>query len=181
MLHLADLPAHHAPVAGCHLPVFRCAFDTFARRPCFADPVIATRAVGALRALQFHDAFQLLGWVLLPARWHGVAAATSRDAAHDGALRIQVALAGALRRDRAWAVGIELEPVRGDAQLARCARALVFDPVEADLAARPGDYPYWDTVWAGRTSARATASAVKAPATPPLPEASSSFRSAFAS
>ena len=46
-----------------------------------------------------------------------------------------------------WSAGFEALPLTTEGEARAVARGMLMQPVQAGLAAKPGDYPFWNTVW----------------------------------
>ena len=125
---------------------------TLYRRPVF-DDADAARAVARLHAAAWawRDA-RVLAWVLLPDAWEALLVLGQRDTLCSLVGRFKALSSRAVEeRHRVngwlWGRGFrERVLVQADGAEAE-ARALVQAPVQRGLAARPGDYPWWDSAW----------------------------------
>jgi REP element-mobilizing transposase RayT len=126
-------------------------FTTHGRQRLFADWEPAVTMARLLADPGLWSNASLLAWVLMPDHFHGLLALES------GALAVSVGKAkgGSARRFNqssaqpgpVWARGYHDRAIRGEEALRRAARYLVANPVRAGLAARVGDYPFWNACW----------------------------------
>ena len=118
-------------------------FDDFgagcAAARCFND----TRLLG--------DA-KMLAWVLMPDHVHWLLQLGERDGLSVVVSRLKSA--SARRANRAlgrtgavWAKAFHDHALRSEDDLQDVARYVVANPLRAGLAARLGDYPFWNAVW----------------------------------
>ena len=94
----------------------------------------------------------LLCWVLMPDHWHGLIEVGQHDELPLLIRRIKGVSARAVNSVRGslgsvWAGGFHDHAIRADEDLLDIARYVILNPGRAGLAARVGDYPYWDSIW----------------------------------
>jgi REP element-mobilizing transposase RayT len=124
------------------------------RRPLFADFFAAACACQALAETRLWRDSRLLAWVLMPDHWHGLVELGSNESLSKVLGRAKAVSAAAINRSRGsscavWQPGFHDRALRHDESLVAVARYLIANPLRAHLVDRPGDYPYWDTVWPG--------------------------------
>jgi len=134
--------------------VYLVTFTTHARRPLFADPVLAQVAARAMTRPEAWPDAELLAWVLMPDHWHGLVRLGVREALAKAIGRLKTNSSRQVRKAMptpcaVWARAFHDHAVRSDEALLPAARYLIANPLRAGLAAGIGDYPYWDARWIG--------------------------------
>jgi putative transposase len=132
--------------------IYLLTFTTLERRPYFARFDRTRLACVALSANESWPHCRLLAWVLMPDHWHGLvelgqAESLSRSVARAKAATTRAWNLAHQRSGSLWAAGFHDHALRRDEDMLGCARYIVTNPVRAGLAARCGDYPFWDAIW----------------------------------
>ena len=130
---------------------------TMFRRPVFTDTEACRSIARAQCTTWLWRDSQLLAWVLMPDRWHGLIALGKKDSLTSLIGRFKAATARSLDLDHRvngwlWARGFNDRALRSDEDVRNVARYLIANPVRAGLAERVGDYPYWNAQWLGKPS-----------------------------
>ena len=137
-----------APTAPHHLVTLVCRGH---EAPFEAWPVASRIAALVDRQCIWHGS-RLLCWVLLPDRLLLLVAPGDDESLPQLVRRVKCVSAGitnavARRRGPVWTAGFEVLPLATEAEARAVARGMLMQPVQAGLAAQPGDYPFWNTVW----------------------------------
>jgi REP element-mobilizing transposase RayT len=137
--------------------VYLVTFTTMGRRTLFADWPVAVDAARLLSAPYNWQASTLLAWVLMPDHWHGLLQLGEDDALPKRVGWVKAQCARLLRKAHGldspvWSRAYHDRALRADEDLVAAARYIVMNPVRAGLAARAGDYPFWDAVWVGQAN-----------------------------
>jgi putative transposase len=132
--------------------IYLITFTTYHRRRYFSEFDRAHCAAKALHAFHRDGPTDVLAWVLMPDHWHGLVRLGETDDLSQWIGQLKGASSFQLRSaepgiGRVWATGFHDHALRREADLLECARYIVLNPVRAGLAARVGDYPFWDAVW----------------------------------
>ncbi|HLU13015.1 MAG TPA: hypothetical protein VKZ64_03565 [Arenimonas sp.] len=131
---------------------YRLELCTLYRRPVFAD---AEAAQGVCRVIGTAGVWRdsrLLAWVLLPAGWQALLLLGERDTLA-GLMGRFKALSSRAVEDRhringwLWGRGFRDRLLPASAVLEEEAARLLRLPCEQGLAARPGDWPWWNSRW----------------------------------
>lgn len=88
----------------------------------------------------------------MPDHWHGLIQTTDGEPLSglvqklksNTARRVRLAQAAPMR---VWSKAFHDHALRAEEDLRGIARYVVLNPVRAGLAARVGDYPYWNAIW----------------------------------
>ena len=125
---------------------------TLYRRAVFDDDD-AARAVARVHAVRWpwRDC-TVLAWVLLPDRWQALLRLGEQDSLSTLVGRFKGLTSRAVDpRHRVngwlWTRGFTDRALADGEDPRAIARLLVLQPVRAGLAARPGDYAYWNAAW----------------------------------
>jgi REP element-mobilizing transposase RayT len=124
-----------------------------ARRPWFAAWPVASDTCAALAEPRLWRDSSLLCWVLMPDHLHlllslGDTEPLPRLVQRCKALTARAAKAASGQATGpVWMAGYHDRALRQDEDIRAAARYLVANPLRAGLAAKPGDYPYWDAAW----------------------------------
>lgn len=126
---------------------------THGGRPTFAR-FAAGAAVGCeLALMRAAGLWDVLAWVLLPARLEAVIAplrARLDDTVPRFLARAGTRVAQVDDDPRpVWADRYGWRPLAGEDEAEAAARALLRKPLRAELVERLADYPFWDSVWLG--------------------------------
>jgi len=133
--------------------IYLITFTTRAREPLFAQWETASAAIRAFSTPSIWRSSRLLCWVLMPDHWHGLVELGQTGNLSSLIRRIKGRAARAANKARSlsgiavWAGGFHDHALRADEDLRSVARYVVLNPVRAGLAARVGEYPFWDAVW----------------------------------
>jgi putative transposase len=132
--------------------IYLLTFTTLERQPHFADFDRARVACASLAATESWPHARLLAWVLMPDHWHGLVELGATDSLSRSVSRAKAAATRAwnLAHDASgslWAAGFHDRALRKEEDLVDSARYIVLNPVRAGLAARCGEYPFWDAIW----------------------------------
>jgi putative transposase len=132
--------------------VYLVSFSTAGRRALFCDYLTASTVCRCIIDPRLWYRSRLLSWVLMPDRWHGLVSVTHFDDLSVVVQRMKVHSTRGLRRERPglgriWAAGFEDRLLRTEHEVLQSARSVLAQPMRAGIAARPGDYPYWNAVW----------------------------------
>ncbi|HET6604865.1 MAG TPA: transposase [Xanthomonadaceae bacterium] len=154
-------PGHRALRIGrCSIQgqVYLVTTTTAGRQPIFRDFERACRAARALSEPLLWRASRPLCWVLMPDHWHALIELGAGDSLAGLLRRLKSGSALRLRRQipppgKVWAKTFHDHALRSDEDLVAVARYIVANPLRAGLAARVGDYPFWDAVWIGGSPA----------------------------
>jgi putative transposase len=127
------------------------------RRRHFSDFFVAACACRVLAEKRLWRDSRLLAWVLMPDHWHGLIELGGGESLSKAIGRAKAVSAAAINRIRrsdnaVWQPGFHDRALRHDESLLSAARYLIANPLRAGLVDRPGDYPFWDTVWPGSES-----------------------------
>lgn len=125
---------------------------THGRVPIFLNPEVALATCRRIGEASLWRNARLLCWVLMPDHWHGVVELSHYEPLSDVMRRFKAVTALEANRDRratgaVWASGFQAHPLNYEEDLVGVARYVVANPIRAGLAARIGDYPYWNAVW----------------------------------
>ena len=127
-------------------------FATHDRVPFFSDFCIAACACRAITNPRLWQRSSLLAWVLMPDHWHGLVQPGDGENLSGLVRRLKC---NSARRVRAclepaptiWGPAFHDRALRHDESVAEAARYVVMNPVRAELAPSPRNYPYWDAAW----------------------------------
>ncbi len=127
----------------------RITITTAGQQPHFADWALAADACRTMSAPPLWQRSQLIAWVLMPDRWHGLVALGGFDDLGACVRRLKLRSARVLAArtpglGELWAG--DFHAARVDDEL-HAARRLVMTPVRTGLVPRIGDYPFWDARW----------------------------------
>ena len=139
--------ARRAPAPQC----WRLGVNTLFRRPVFDDTDAARAVARVHQASGPWLASRCLAWVLLPDRWQLLLELAPGDAVERIVQRFKSASARAVDprlriNGWLWERGFDAQLLAGGSER-QVARQLVLEPVRLGLAARIGEYPYWDALW----------------------------------
>lgn len=146
--------------------------------PAFADFASGAAVAAELALMQTSGLWDVLAWVLLPARFDALILLRRGDLEDTTAAFLARAALRVMRvRGLAcpvWDGRYTWHPIADDTQLAAVARALLRQPLRAHLTERLADYPFWDSAWVspvarvvaapGRPSAGSTVAPTRSPA-----------------
>ncbi|HEU4663405.1 MAG TPA: transposase [Dokdonella sp.] len=132
--------------------LYRVDFATFDHARLFDDWALACAAARTFGEARVWRTSQLLCWVLLPDRWHGLVRLAGLDSLPILVARMKAVAAGSInlaagRSGAVWARGYHERAVRPDEDCAAIARGIVREAVHAGLCRRVGEYPFWDASW----------------------------------
>lgn len=117
----------------------------------FADYELARAAACAIEDPRLWHRSRLLAWVLMPDHWHGIVHPEAEPLARAvQRLKCNVGRQVNLARKAngaVWSQAFHDRGLRGERMQLAMARYIVMNPVRAGLVARPGLYPYWNSVW----------------------------------
>jgi REP element-mobilizing transposase RayT len=122
------------------------------RLPVFRDFTLARVCVRELAKTEQQTDARWLAWVLMPDHFHGLLSLGDSTNLSEVMRRFKGASASAVNRARArsgplWQPGFHDHALRREESRLAVARYIVANPLRAGLAARPGDYPHWDSIW----------------------------------
>jgi putative transposase len=144
---------------------YRVSAATRCGAPTFADFASGAAVAAELMLMQTSGIWDVVAWVLLPARFDAVILLRRGDLEDTTAAFLARAALRVMRvRDLAcpvWGGRYTWHPIADDTQLAAAARALLRRPLRAHLTERLVDYPFWDSAWVS-----AATRVVAAPARP---------------
>lgn len=151
----ASRPGHAALRRGrTSIPqqIYHLSFTTLERRPFFADVLAASAAARCFHAAEGGAGAVLLAWVLMPDHAHCLLQLGSVLPLDEEVRRLKGASARAVnrvlgRRGAIWSSAYHDRALRAEDDVRAVARYIVANPLRAGLAARCGDYPYWNAVW----------------------------------
>jgi len=123
---------------------------TDGRRRHFADFWLGCAASRALALGSAWPNATLLAWVLMPDHLHVLAQCNGSESISLSMGRAKALMSAAVHRSgepaRLWQPGFHDRALRTEESVREAARYLVANPIRAGLAARVGDYPFWDSV-----------------------------------
>jgi putative transposase len=129
--------------------------------PTFADFASGAAVAAELMLMQTSGIWDVLAWVLLPARFDAVILLRRGNLEDTTAAFLARAALRVMRvRDLAcpvWDGRYTWHPIADDTRLAAAARALLRRPLRAHLTERLADYPFWDSAWVSAASRVAAA------------------------
>ena len=159
-------PVHSRSNPRAAAPAYRIAAGTRHGTPHFADFASGAAVAAELALMQASGLWDVLAWVLVPARFDALILLRRGDLEDTTAAFLARAALRVMRvRDLAcpvWDGRYTWLPIADDTQLAAVARALLRRPLRAHLAERLIDYPFWDSAWVSPV-----ARVVAAPGRPP--------------
>ena len=124
---------------------------TVGRRRYFEDFWLGCAASAALAHGSAWPGASLLAWVLMPDHLHVLVQSDGREAISLTMGRAKALMSAAVHRvgepARLWQPGFHDHALRTEESVREAARYLVANPIRAGLAARVGDYPFWDSAW----------------------------------
>ncbi len=94
----------------------------------------------------------MLAWVLMPDHAHWLLRLGERDSLAIVVSRLKSASARCVNRvlgtqGTLWSAAFHDRAIRRDEDMQDAARYIIANPVRARLAARIGDYPFWNSIW----------------------------------
>jgi len=122
------------------------------RVPWFTDFDAAAAAARCFTRTDVLRGHGMLTWVLMPDHVHWLLRVEHDEPLAALVNRLKSASARAANRPLSrhgplWAPAFHDHAVRSDEALTAVAAYIVGNPIRAKLAARPGDYPFWDSIW----------------------------------
>ena len=130
---------------------YRVSAATRCGAPTFADFASGAAVAAELALMQTAGLWDVLAWVLLPARFDALILLRRGDLEDTTAAFLARAALRVMRvRDLAcpvWDRRYTWHPIADDTKLAAAARALLRRPLRAHLTERLADYPFWDSAW----------------------------------
>ncbi|HSQ80995.1 MAG TPA: hypothetical protein VLU54_07650 [Casimicrobiaceae bacterium] len=167
------------PLGATRELAYRVSAATRCGAPAFADFASGAAVAAELALMQASGLWDVVAWVLLPARFDALILLRRGDLEDTtAAFLARAALRVMHVRDLAcpvWDGRYTWHRIADDTQLAAVARALLRRPLRAHLTERLADYPFWDSCWvcAGARVVAApggpSAGSIIAPTPSPLP------------
>jgi len=119
--------------------------------PTFAEFGSGAAVAAELVLMQTSGIWDVVAWVLLPARFDALILLRRGDLEDTTAAFLARAALRVMRvRDLAcpvWDGRYTWHPIADDTQMAAAARALLRRPLRAQITERLADYPFWDSAW----------------------------------
>lgn len=132
--------------------VYLVTVTTLERRKLFADFGAGCAVAGCFEDAHLLGDAKMLAWVLMPDHVHWLLQLGEQDELSVVVSRLKSASArhanrALCRTGAVWAKAFHDHALRGEDDLQDTARYVVANPLRAGLAARLGNYPFWNAVW----------------------------------
>ena len=125
---------------------------THLRTQIFKESVTAALMAKSLHGLKIWEHTELLAWTLMPDHLHLLITLSHAETLQGVVQKVKSNTARELKSNdfslgQVWGSAFHDRALRRDEDTRAVARYVVLIPVRAGLAARVGDYPYWNAVW----------------------------------